>query len=150
MFLCNVISHWLGANQESALMMVDYGSDISRYKRQAMSHLHREDMGYLSGVLNWGRVMHICISKLTIIGSGDVLSHGLYQAIIWTNVVVLLIGPLGTNLSEMVIEIHTFSFKKKMHLKVSSGKWHLFCLSLNVLMKMAATYLKYTVLAVFH
>ena len=32
----------------------------------------------------------------------------------------------------MLIEIHTISFKK-MHLKMSSGKWQPFCLSLNVL-----------------
>ena len=54
--------------------------------------------------------------------------------ILWisTNAGILLIGPLGTNLSEIVIEIHTFSFKK-MHLKMSSGKWRPFCLGLNVL-----------------
>ena len=45
---------------------------------------------------------------------------------------ILLIGPLGTNFSEILIEILTFSFKK-MRLKVSSAKWRPFCLSLNVL-----------------
>ena len=44
----------------------------------------------------------------------------------------MLIGPLGTNFSEILIEIFTFSFKK-MHFKMSSGKWRPFCLSLNVL-----------------
>ena len=34
---------------------------------------------------------------------------------------MLLTGPQGTNFSEMLIEIHTFSFKK-IHLKMSSGK----------------------------
>ena len=38
-----------------------------------------------------------------------------------------LIGPLGTNLSGILIEIHTFWFKK-IHLKMSSGKWWIFCL----------------------
>ena len=56
----------------------------------------------------------------------------LFQAIIWTNAGILLIGPLGTNFSEIVIEIYIFSFKE-MHLKMSSGKWHPFCLGLNVL-----------------
>ena len=46
-------------------------------------------------------------------------------------VCILLIGPLGTNFSGMLIEIHTFSFKK-IHLKMSSGKWRPFCLGLNV------------------
>ena len=45
---------------------------------------------------------------------------------------ILLIEPLGTNFSEISIEIHTFSFKE-MHLKMSSGKWRPFCLGLNVL-----------------
>ena len=44
----------------------------------------------------------------------------------------LLIGPLGTNFSEILIEILTFSFKK-MRLKESSAKWRPFCLGLNVL-----------------
>ena len=42
-------------------------------------------------------------------------------------------GPLGTNFSEILIEIHTFSFKT-MHLKRSSAKRRQFCLGLNELM----------------
>ena len=80
----------------------------------------------------WDWVMHICISKPTIIGSDNGLSPTWWQAIIWTNAGILLIGSLGTNLSEILIEIHTFSFKK-MHLKISSGKWCPFCVGLNVL-----------------
>ena len=81
---------------------------------------------------HWGRVTHICVSKLTIIGSDNGLSPGRRQAIIWTNAGILLIRPLGTNFNEMLIEILTFSFMK-MRLKVSSVKWHPFCLGLNVL-----------------
>ena len=69
----------------------------------------------------------------TIIGSDNVLSPSRCQAIIWTNNGILLIGPLGTNFSEISIKAYTFSFRK-MHLKMSSGKWQPFCLSLNVLM----------------
>ena len=54
------------------------------------------------------------------------------QAIIWTNALILLIGTSGTNSSEILIEIHTLSFKK-MHLKMSSGKWQPFCHGRNVL-----------------
>ena len=82
---------------------------------------------------HWGWVTHICVGNLTIIGSAIGLSPGRRQAITWTNVGILLIGPLGTNFSEMLIKIHTFSFKK-IHLKMSSGKWRPFCLGLNVLM----------------
>ena len=81
---------------------------------------------------HWGQVTHICVGNLTIIGSDNGLSPGRRQAIIWTNAGILLIGPLGTNLSEIVIEIHTFSFKK-MHFKMSSAKWRLFGLGLNEL-----------------
>ena len=58
------------------------------------------------------------ISKLTIIGSDNGLLPGRRQAIIWTNAGILLIGPLGTNFSEILIKIHTFPFKK-MHLQRS-------------------------------
>ena len=39
--------------------------------------------------------MHICISKLTIIGSDNGLSPRRHQTIIWTNAAVLFIWPLG-------------------------------------------------------
>ena len=75
---------------------------------------------------------HICVSKLTIIGSDNGLAPGWRQTIIWTNDGILLIGPLGTNFSEILIGIQTISFKK-MHLKMASPKWRPFCLGLNVL-----------------
>ena len=62
--------------------------------------------------------------KTTTIGSDNGLSPGRRQAIIWTNAGILLIGRLGTNLSEILSEIHTFS-PKKMHFE-------------NVVWKMAA------------
>ena len=83
-------------------------------------------------ITHWGRVTHICVSKLTIIGSDNGLSPGRRQAIIWTNADILLIWPLGTNFSGILIEIYIFSFMK-MHLKLSSGIWRPFCLGLNVL-----------------
>ena len=78
---------------------------------------------------HWGRVTHINASKLNIIGSDNVVSLGRRQAIIWTNVGILLIGPLGTNSGEILIK--TFSFGK-MHLKMSFGKWRPFCFDLNL------------------
>ena len=54
----------------------------------------------------WGRVTHICVNKLSTIGSDNGLSPGWHQAIIWTNVGILLIGTLGTNLSEILSESH--------------------------------------------
>ena len=70
---------------------------------------------------------HICVSKLTIIGSDNGLSPGRRQTIILTNAGILLIGPLRTNFSGILIKIQTFSFKK-MRLIVSSAKRWPFCL----------------------
>ena len=81
---------------------------------------------------HWGRVKHKCVSSLYITGSDNGLSPGRHQAIIWTNAGILLLGPLGANFSENLIEILTFSFTT-MWLKVSSAKWWPFCLGLNVL-----------------
>ena len=54
---------------------------------------------------------HICDGKLTNNGSDNGLSPGRRQAIIWTkagiiwtNAGILLIGPLGTNFSEIGIK----------------------------------------------
>ena len=81
---------------------------------------------------HWGWVTHICVSKLTIIGSDNGLLPGRHQALIWTSSWILSIGPWGTNFSEILIEIQTFSFKK-ISLKMSFGKRRPFCLGLNVL-----------------
>ena len=91
-------------------------------------HRHR----FIS-LTHWGWVMHICVGKPTIIGSDNGLSPDRRQAIIWTNAVILLIGPLGTNFSEILTAIQIFLFKK-MHLKMSSAKRRSFCLGLNVSM----------------
>ena len=98
------------------------------------SHTCNVDVLTRTLLTHWGRVTHICVSKQTIIGSDNGLSPGRRQAIIRTNAGILLIGPLGTNFSEILVEIRIFSFKK-MGLKVSSAKWRPFCLGLNVLNK---------------
>ena len=71
-------------------------------------------------LIHWGRVLHICVNKLNIIGSDNDLFLGRRQAIIWTN------------FSEKLIEIHIFSFTK-MHVQISSAKRGPFWLDLNVL-----------------
>ena len=73
----------------------------------------------------------MCGGKITIIGSDNGLSPGRRQAIISTNPGILLIGPLGTNFSDILTGIQTFSFKK-MHMKMSSAKSRPFSLDLNV------------------
>ena len=87
----------------------------------------------LAPLTHLGRVTHICVSELNIIGSNNGLSPGRRQAIIWNNAGLLLIEPLGIHFSDISVGIQTFSFKK-MHLKMSAAKWRPFCLGLNVLM----------------
>ena len=90
---------------------------------------HYQDHSLVGGTLR-GRVTHTCVGNLTIIGSDNGLSPGRRQAIIRTNAGILLFGPLGTNWSEIVIKIETFSFKK-MHFKMSSRKWRSSCFGLQ-------------------
>ena len=94
-------------------------------------HIHRDSIDMIH-LTHWGRVTHICVGKLTIIGSDNGLSPERRQAIIWTSAGILLIGPLGTNFSEILIEIQTFSLKK-IRLKMLSAKSSSFRLGLNVL-----------------
>ena len=56
------------------------------------------------------------------IGSDTKLSPIWHQAIIKTNAGLLSIAPLGTNLSEILINIQNYSVTK-MHVKISSAKW---------------------------
>ena len=54
-----------------------------------------DDLGNVMSLTNWGRVMHICASKLTTIDLDNGLSPGRRQAIFWTNAEILLVVPLG-------------------------------------------------------
>ena len=103
-------------------------------KYATWSHMSTQihNYAYALTLTHWGPVTHICVVKLTIIGSDNGLSPGRRQALIWTNAVILLIGPLGTNFIAILIEIIIVSFKK-MRLKVSSAIRWPFCLGLNVL-----------------
>ena len=83
---------------------------------------------------HWGHwVTHICVGNINIIGSDNGLPPSRRQAIMWINARILLIRPLGTNCSEILIKIISFN---KMHLNVSSKKWRPFCLGVNVLINM--------------
>ena len=105
-----------------------------KFDLEGQGHSPSKTIGILT---HWGRVTHISVSNLTIIGLDNGLSPVRRQAIIWTNAGILLIGPLVTNFSEISIEIYTFSIKKR-HLKISE-KWRPFCLGLNVLTKVFCT-----------
>ena len=65
-------------------------------------------------LIHWGRVTHIYGGNLTFNGSDNGLSPGRHQAIICINAGLVLIAPLGTNFSEILIEIQTFLLNKKI------------------------------------
>ena len=66
-----------------------------------------------------GRVTHVCVGKITFIGSDNGLSPGRRQAIIWINTGILLIVPLETNFSEIQSKLIHFNWRKCI------GNYHL-------------------------
>ena len=86
---------------------------------------HPHKSGKLQTLTHWGRVTHICVSKLSIIGSDNGLSPGQHQTNNWINPGTLLIWPSVINFGETLIEIHISSVKK-IHLKMYSAKCRLF------------------------
>ena len=96
--------------------------------------LKKRDLNTAFHFIFKSQVTHICVSKLIIIGSDNGFSPDRRQAIIWTNAGSLLTGPLGTNFTEILIEILTLSFNE-MRFKVLSAKRRPFCLGLNVIYK---------------
>ena len=105
---------------------------VSSIKRVKIQHDWCKLSYHWISLTHWGRVTHICVGNLTIIASDNGLSPGRRQAIIWTSAGILLIGPLGTNFSEISIEIQTFLLKK-IRLKMLSAECCPFRLGLNVL-----------------
>ena len=115
------------------MMVFPWPPSLMRKESQfSLSKMHHYTNMELRNLTHWGRVTHICVSKLTIIGTDNGLSPGRRQAIIWTNDGIWLIRPLGINFSEILIGIQTFSFQK-MHLQMSSAKCRPSCLGLNVI-----------------
>ena len=99
-----------------------------------LSYCHLSLFGWkaVATLTHWDRLTHICVSKLTIIVSDNGLSPGRRQTIIWTNTGILLIRSTGTNFNDSLIDINRLSFKK-IHFKMSSGKYRPSCFGLNAL-----------------
>ena len=71
---------------------------------------------------HWGRVTHICVCNLTIVGSDNGLSPDRRQAITRTSAGILLTGPLGTYVKVKFNQNAYISFNKciwKRHLRNS-------------------------------
>ena len=88
-----------------------------------------EPITFLPALTQCGRVTHICVSKLTIIGSDNGLSPGRRQAIIWTNAGMLLIGPIGVISDEISIMKYLHSWKSIS--RCCLEKWRPFYLGRN-------------------
>ena len=92
---------------------------IKLYESVFLSEIQMRIYIYIASALtDWGRVTHICVSNLNIIGPDNGLSPSHYLNRCWN---IAGIWPLATNFSEILIEIHTSSVKK-IHLKLSSAK----------------------------
>ena len=130
--LLKTFSPWTKGANDLCLFQVDDWKNATQCWLYIDSHSYTRCLWYLT---HCGRVTHICVSKLTIISSDNGLSPGQRHAILWTNAGILLSGPFATSFSEILIEIHKFSFKK-IYLKMSSGKLRPFCLGLNMLRKL--------------
>ena len=91
---------------------------------------------------HWGRVMHICVGILPVIGSDSGLSPGRHQAIIWTNAKILLIWPVETNFSEILFR-NSNIFIQEIALERVAPKGRPVCLGLNVSIFGACVHLQY-------
>ena len=61
---------------------------------------------------HWGRVTHICVGNLAVMGSVNGLSSGRRQAIVCTNAAILLILPLATNFTKLFSNFKYFYQRK--------------------------------------
>ena len=69
------------------------GSPHKRFRYIVSNNATLPYGGGVVGRKHRGRVTHICVANLTIIGSDNGFSPGRREAIIWTNAWILLIGP---------------------------------------------------------
>ena len=91
-------------------------------------HLRPSPTGHCN-LTHWGQVTHNAPIILPLFVQ---IMAWRRPGIIWSNAGISLIGPLGTNLSEILIKLYIMSFTK-MQMKKSSVKWQPFCFSLNML-----------------
>ena len=102
-YCANMHRYWI--KQYSRRVTQEVWNDTECSWNQAKHHSSITYLAFAEGLWNWlliycvwcithwGRVTHICVSKLTIIGSDNGLSPDRRQTIIWTNAGLLLIGP---------------------------------------------------------
>ena len=86
-----------------------YYQSTNHYRNQCYHGLdhHMAPLSHNKVLTHWGRVTHICVGKLSIIGSDNGLSPGQHH-----NSGTLLIESSEANFSEILIQIYISSFKK--------------------------------------
>ena len=118
-----MLGYWMGNSIEIASLALWIVTDTSIMFIQIFNYLEMSMVKvifdvqclkfcFISSLTHWGRVTHICVSKITIMGSDNGLSPDRRQAIIWTNARLLSIKPLRTYLNENLIKKQQFSLKK--------------------------------------
>ena len=122
-------SHKIPDENSNALASLEWLRMSPSYGRHSFTLCHNQEMNEqvissdfiaLEWLIHWSWVIDKCVSKLTIIGSDNGLSPGRHQAIIWTYAGISLIWTLGTKFSQILNEIHHYSFRKLI------WKFHLF------------------------
>ena len=83
---------------------------------------------------HWGRVRHICVTKITIIGSDNGLAPIRRQAIIWTNAGIMLFWTLRNKL-QWNFNQNPYIFNQENAFENAVWKMEAICLGLNVLFR---------------
>ena len=105
---------------------------LNRQNFPEVSWTNHHVLSQITGLTHWGRVRYMCHQpRPSLI---QIKAFPLFGTKPLSEAVSLSIVPLGTNFSQLVFKIQTFSFTK-MHLKILSWKYWPFCLSLKVLIK---------------
>ena len=122
----------LGHNK--LLMPLQFHRDYVPHFIEGLLRIHFHIVAFCLAHWGWVKKMVVVLQTTysNAFSSMEILVFWLIFFWRWHLRVLLIISI--TNVSEILIEIHTFSFRK-MHLKLSSVKWQPFLLSLNVLIQ---------------
>ena len=133
-----------------------WATSITAGERSCVYHYMTTTIIILS---HWGRVTHVCVRNLICSGPDNGLSPGRCQAIIWTNVGILLIGPIGTkfnfnrnsnnflegNAFEHVCEMAVILFRPQC-VNVFNRRIHNNCISVTIIPSFTSCIFSFAVL----
>ena len=103
---------WEHVSMKFDIKKKDFRSRKTMHLKISCAKWRPDCIGY-KVLTHWAQVMYTGVGNLTIISSDNGLSPGRCQVIVWTNAGILLIGPLGTNFSEILIEIQKHFYPRK-------------------------------------